>query len=131
MYIYNYVFIYIYIYRSGELWGVVLKLISDRKLEKMKCKTHWENQNHKKYNPCWDLSNPLFQKKWVTDHDNNIIVKEIYPFDKFEEILEKKFNCKVEHLNKTEKKEDINNETITKIRQIFKEDIEFYNNLLI
>ena len=100
-------------------------------VEKMKCKTYWENQNHKNYNSDWDLSNPLFQKKWVTDHDNNIIVKEIYPFDKFEEVLEKKFNCKVEHLNKTEKKEDINNETITKIRQIFKEDIEFYNNLLI
>ena len=34
---------------------------------KMNCKTHWENKKHLMNNPHWDLSNPLFQNKWIKD----------------------------------------------------------------
>lgn len=96
----------------------------------MNCKTHWETLKHKNYNPDWDLSNPLFQKKWITDNQENIIVKNVYIFDNLDKEIKRMFNKEIKHLNKSSKNNyQLTDKVINKIKEIFKEDIRYYNSL--
>lgn len=97
----------------------------------MKCKTHWEIQNHKKYNPDWDINvSPLYQCNWIKDKNDNIIVKNIYKFDNINSITKKLFNVKPKQKNISSKDDYILNiKTEEKIKEMFKKDIEFYESL--
>lgn len=97
----------------------------------MNFKTHWENDNHLKYNPKWDKTNPLHQYKWIYDDDDNIIVKNVFKFDNIDNILMDLFKCdKINIKNKSEKdKYLIDNKCINEIKKKFKKDFELYNSL--
>ena len=88
--------------------------------------------NHKKYNSDWDINvSPLHQCNWIKDKNDNIIVKNIYKFDNINSVTEKLFNVKPKQKNISSKNDyTLNRKTEDKIKEIFKEDIELYNNLL-
>ena len=96
----------------------------------MKFKTHWEDQTHKKHNPHWDLSSPLFQKDWVCDERGDVIVQNIYKFDNFNKVLKNLFNRPVPVKNKSEKnKYNITRECQEKMEDTWREDMIFYESI--
>ena len=97
----------------------------------MKCKTHWQQDLHKKYNPLWDINqNPLFQKLWITDENNNIIVKNVFRFDNLNFTIKKLFNKEIKQRNKSNKNDHkLKSETKEKIEELFHNDILLYNSL--
>ena len=104
----------------------------DEWIFKMNCKTHWEDKIHLNYNPEWNINqNPLYQFKWVSDDNKNIIVNKILLFENIDLEIEKIFGFKPKQKNKSVKDNyTLNKKSEDKIKEIFKEDIEFYNNLL-
>ena len=94
----------------------------------MNCKTHWEIPIHKKYNPNWDINiSPLHQHIWITDKNDNIIVKKIYKFDDINSVIEKLFNVKPKQKNISSKDDyTLDRKTEDKIKEIFQKDIDFY-----
>lgn len=99
---------------------------------KMNCNTHWQKKEHKKNNPNWDINeSPIIQSNWIKDKNGNIIVKKIFPFDNINLEIEKLFGIKPTVINKSSKDDYILDIKVEdKIKEIFKKDIEFYNNLL-
>jgi hypothetical protein len=96
----------------------------------MNCKTHWEEPLHKKFNPDWNLSNPLYQTKWIKDKDDNVIVDKVYKFDDINEHVYKMFDRRVNVENKSNKDDYVlQEETENQIRVLFADEIEFYNGL--
>ncbi len=97
----------------------------------MKCKTHWEIHNHKKYNTNWDINvSPLCQFNWIKDQNDNIIVKYIYKFDNINSVIERMFMVTPKQKNISSKDNfTLNTKTEEKIKEIFKEDIDFYERL--
>lgn len=104
----------------------------DEWIFKMNCKTHWEDKIHLNYNPEWNINqNPLYQFKWISDDNKNIIVNKILLFENIDLEIEKIFGFKPKQKNKSVKDNyTLNKKSEDKIKEIFKEDIEFYNNLL-
>jgi len=96
----------------------------------MKCKTHWEEPLHQKFNPDWDLSNPLHQTAWIKDKEDNIIVNNVFKFDNIDEHVYKMFGRRINVENKSNKDDYVlKEETENQIKIIFSDDIEFYNGL--
>ena len=97
----------------------------------MNCRTHWEQPIHKKYNPDWDINlSPLQQYNWIKDKNDNIIVKNIYKFDDINSVIEQLFKVKPKQKNKSYKDDyKLNIKTEEKIKEIFKKDIDLYENL--
>jgi hypothetical protein len=96
----------------------------------MNCKTHWEEPLHKKFNPDWNLSNPLYQTKWIKDKDDKIIVDKVYKFDDINEHVYKMFDRHMNIENKSNKDDYVlQEETENQIKILFSDDIEFYNGL--
>ena len=96
----------------------------------MNCKTHWEEPLHKKFNPDWDLSNPLYQSKWICDKDNNVIVDKVFKFDNINEHIYQMFGREINVENKSNKDDYVlKEETKNKIIDMFSEEINFYNTL--
>lgn len=96
----------------------------------MNCRTHWEEKIHKQYNPNWDLSNPLYQFKWIIDKNNNVIVNNVYKFDNINIHILELFDESLEVQNKSVKdnyKLSLNTEN--HIKQLFHKDIQLYNSL--
>ena len=70
----------------------------------MNCKTHWQQDIHKKYNPDWDINmNPLYQINWITDDNQNIIVNNIFLFENIDIECQKLFGIKPKKLNSSKK----------------------------
>lgn len=97
----------------------------------MKCKTHWQEPQHKKNNPLWDTNvSPLHQHKWITDKNNNIIVDHIYKFDNLDSEIEKIFGTAPNKKNVSIKDDFIlTKKTKDRLKNIFSTDIELYNSL--
>ncbi len=97
----------------------------------MNCKTHWQQDIHKKYNPDWDINmNPLYQINWITDDNQNIIVNDIFLFENIDIECQKLFGIKPKKLNSSKKNNhNLNLNTENKIKELFNKDIEFYNSL--
>lgn len=96
----------------------------------MKCKTHWESNDHKMQNPYWDLSNPLYQTNWIKDTTGSVIVDKVFAFDDIEHHIFDMFNQSVTIENKSNKDDFLLiKETEDKIVELFSEDIAFYNSL--
>jgi hypothetical protein len=97
----------------------------------MDFKTHWELKTHKKNNPLWDLSNPLYQRNYLIDENNKIIVKSVYNFDNITTILQKMFNLtEIPCLNKSVKNNDLSEEIKQRIKKKFAEDFILYESLM-
>ena len=96
---------------------------------KENCRTHWELSYHKPQLPYWDSSNPLYQDNWIKDEVGNIIVNELLLFDNLNEDIVTMFNCAPIPCNQSSKKNEINEEAMCKVNELFAKDIEFYNNL--
>jgi len=97
---------------------------------KKKCKTHWEEKEHKKNNPNWNLVNPLYIKNWICDENGEIIVKELYKFEEIEEVIKKKFKVKIGKKNESNKDNyELSEQIKESLKEMFKEDIVFYENL--
>ena len=103
----------------------------DEWIFKMNCKTHWENKTHVKYNPKWNIhQNPLHQFEWISD-GNKIIVNEVLLFDNIDIEIERIFGIKPKQKNKSSKDEyTLSDKAENKIKEIFKRDVDFYNDLL-
>ena len=96
----------------------------------MKCKTHWEGNDHRIQNPDWDLSNPLYQTNWIKDTTGSVIVDKVFAFDDIEHHIFDMFNQSITIENKSNKDDYIlRPETENKIAAMFSEDIMFYNSL--
>ena len=97
----------------------------------MNCKTHWQQDIHKKYNPDWDINmNPLYQINWITDDNQNIIVNDIFLFENIDIECQKLFGIKPKKLNSSKKNNyNLNPNTENKIKELFNKDIKFYNSL--
>jgi len=98
----------------------------------MKCKTHWEQPKHKQYNPHWNIKDsPLFQKGWIMDDNQQIIVDKILLFDNFNQEIETLFGVQPTKMNPSNKnKFQLNSATKTKIAELFCVDVELYNQLM-
>lgn len=96
----------------------------------MNCRTHWEDITHKRYNPNWDLRNPLYQFKWIIDSNNNIIVSNVYKFDYINKHIFELFGECPKVRNKSSKDDyNLSINTENRIKQLFHKDIELYNSL--
>ena len=97
----------------------------------MKCKTHWETTEHKRFNADWNIhQSPLFQHKWIMDDNNNMIVQNIFIFDNLEHEIEKMFGVKPKKENSSNKDTySLNPATENLIIDMFQTDISLYNHL--
>lgn len=95
------------------------------------CKTHWQELKHKNKNPYWNTNeSPLYQYNWITDDAGEIIVKEIYKFDNFNNVIKAKFNESIDKNNQSNKDDyELKEQTLKRIKKIFEKDIKMYNNL--
>lgn len=100
----------------------------------MNFKTHWELKSHLKNNSRWDLSNPLYQHKWLYDNNDNIQVDFIGKIENF--VSDFKYVCNILELgykqppilNSTTKENLVlDAECKDKIFTTFKKDFELLN----
>ena len=93
-------------------------------------RTHWQRLTFKLNNPSWDLTNPLFQKKWVCDDKNELIVTNIYSFKNFKTILTKFYGQNIKAYNSSFSESiDLSEECKKKVEKIFAEDLDLYRSL--
>ena len=99
----------------------------DQWILKDNCKTHWQKIKFKFNNPLWDLSNPLFQLNWISDHNKKYIVDNIYSFDNFESILQEYYGRNIDISNKSDSsKIKLSRKSIIKIEELFSKDLELF-----
>lgn len=95
-------------------------------------KTHWEPESHKRLNPYWDGSNPLFQYKWVTDNNENFIVNHIMKIETLDvdfDVVAKKFNFDngLNKLNQSNLNTELNDNIKNVIYTTFEKDFDLFN----
>lgn len=97
----------------------------------MNCRTHWEQPKHRKYNPDWNIhESPLHQLSWITNKNNKIIVDHVLSFDDFDKEIQKLLGVKPTQKNSSNKDTfTLKHTTESRIKQLFKIDIEFYQNM--
>lgn len=91
--------------------------------------THWETTAHKKYNPHWDMTNPLFQKSWSHIGDKQVVSK-LYRFDDLDIVMRYLTGKIITHENSSSQNEHVLSDHVCNlIREGFKEDIALYNSV--